>query len=265
MEEIWKDINGFEGYYQISNFGRVRSLDRIINGQRFNGKIMSSFVTKIGYIQTTLHKNHKCYKKYIHRLIMEIFNPVDNMENLDIDHIDRDKTNNRLDNLRWVTHKENMHAWNPPGELSKCIDCGKTISRGSIRCFDCESNRRRNESGYKEKENTIIENKDKIYEMAVSGMNVTEISKYFGMSWQTFGRICRRIGITYKIPKPPKEKKELYIPKKVKRINTNTQETVIFNSISEAAKAIEKPDTHIRSVCNGKRKSAYGYYWEYVD
>lgn len=62
-----------------------------------------------------------------------------------------------------------------------------------------------------------------------------------------------------------KTKKEPYIPKKVKRININTQETVVFNSISEAAKAIEKPDTHIRSVCNGKRKSAYGYYWEYVD
>lgn len=81
----------------------------------------------------------------------------------------------------------------------------------------------------------------------------------------SFSRICRRLGITYKIPKPPKEKKEPYIPKKVKRINTNTQETVIFNSASEAAKAIGKPSTHIRSVCNGKRKSAYGYYWEYVD
>lgn len=141
-EEIWRDINGFEGYYQISNFGRVKSLDRIINGQRFNGKIISSFITKIGYIQTTLYKNHKGYKKYIHRLIMETFNPVDNMENLDIDHIDRDKTNNRLDNLRWVTHKENMNLWNPPIGLPKCIDCGKTISRGSKRCVSCENKRR---------------------------------------------------------------------------------------------------------------------------
>lgn len=196
---------------------------------------------------------------------METFNPVEGMENLDIDHIDRDKTNNSLDNLRWVTHKENMYAWNPPFEPTKCVDCGKIINTGSKRCMDCEIKRRRTKSGYDDKELLIIQNKDNIYEMAKSGMNVTEISQYFGMRWQTFGRICRRLGITYKIPKPPKEKKEPYIPKKVKRININTQEAVVFNSISEAAKAIEKPGTHIRSVCNGKRKSAYGYYWEYVD
>ena len=81
----------------------------------------------------------------------------------------------------------------------------------------------------------------------------------------SFSRICRRLGITYKIPKPPKEKKEPYIPKKVKRTDINTYEVTTFNSVSEAAKDIKKPGTHIRSVCNGKRKSAYGYYWEYVD
>lgn len=260
MNEIWKDINNFEGYYQISNLGRVRSLDRVINGQKFNGKIIVPFVTKIGYIQTSLYKDHKEYKKYIHRLMMETFYPIDGMENLDINHIDRDKTNNKLDNLRWVTHKENMHAWNPPKEPQRCVDCGKVISRGSKRCIDCENKRRESKS-----ENIIIENKDKIYEMAVSGMNVTEISKYFGITWQTFGRTCRRLGITYKIPKPPKEKKEPYIPKNVKRTSIYAYEEKIFNNVSEAAKAIGKPNTHILDVCNGKRKSAYGYYWEYVD
>lgn len=61
-QEIWKDINGFEGYYQVSNLGKVRSLDRFINGRKVNGKIIKPFVTKIGYIQTTLYKNNKSYK-----------------------------------------------------------------------------------------------------------------------------------------------------------------------------------------------------------
>lgn len=191
---------------------------------------------------------------------METFNPVDNMESLDIDHIDRDKTNNTIKNLRWVTHKENMHSWKPPAEKSRCVDCGKVISRGSKRCIDCENKRRESKS-----ENIIIENKDKIYEMAVSGMNVTEISKYFGIRWQTFGRICRRLGITYKIPKPPKEKKKPYTPKKIKRTSIYAYEEKVFNNVSEAAKAVGKPDAHILDVCNGKRKSAYGYYWEYID
>ena len=199
-----------------------------------------------------------------------------------VHHKDRSRENNSPENIMVFKTKADHVRFHKTGiavldgdvyvspEIKHiCPICGGKISKRAKLCKVCRNkkiaDRILHNNNYTSLEDIIIQNKDKIYEMAVSGMNVTEISKYFGMGWQTFGRICRRLGITYKIPKPPKEKKEPYIPKKVKRININTQETVVFNSISEAAKAIEKPDTHIRSVCNGKRKSAYGYYWEYVD
>lgn len=199
-----------------------------------------------------------------------------------VHHKDRNRANNSPENIMvFKTNADHVRfhktgiavldgdVYVSPEIKRLCPMCGAEISKGAKLCKHCRNKeiayRILNNDNYTSLEDIIVKNKDKIYEMAVSGMNVTEISKYFGMSWQTFGRICRRLGITYKIPKPPKEKKEPYIPKKVKRININTQEATVFNSISEAAKAIEKPDTHIRSVCNGKRKSAYGCYWEYVD
>ena len=199
-----------------------------------------------------------------------------------VHHKDRNRANNSPENLMvFKTNADHVRfhktgiaildgdVYVSPEIKHICPICGNKISKRAKLCKVCRNkkiaSRILHNNNYTSLEDIIIQNKDKIYEMAVSGMNVTEISKYFGMSWQTFGRICRRLGITYKIPKPPKEKKEPYIPKKVKRININTQEAVVFNSISEAAKSIEKPGTHIRSVCNGKRKSAYGYYWEYVD
>lgn len=199
-----------------------------------------------------------------------------------VHHKDRNRANNSPENIMvFKTNADHVRfhktgiavldgdVYVSPEIKRLCPMCGAEISKGAKLCKYCRNKeiayRILNNDNYTSLEDIVVQNKDKIYEMAVSGMNVTEISKYFGMSWQTFGRICRRLGITYKIPKPPKEKKEPYIPKKVKRININTQEAMVFNSISEAAKAIEKPGTHIRSVCNGKRKSAYGYYWEYVD
>lgn len=259
-KEIWKTINGFNGYYQISNAGRVRSVDRIINGRKLNSKILSPFITKTGYMQVTLHADNQEKKKYVHRLMMETFCPVDNMENLDIDHIDRNKTNNILENLRWATHKDNMHYWNPPMERPRCVDCGIEIGLHSIRCRKC--NLKCINTTLKD---IAIKNKDEIYKMALSGMNVCEIAKHFNVIPQSFSRVCRRNYIIYKIAKPIKEKKNTHTSNKVRCINVNTHTETVFNSISEAAKNIGKSSAHIYDACNGARKTAYGYYWEYVD
>ncbi len=106
MEEIWKDINGYEGIYQVSNYGRVKSLDRFVNGSHNNlkpvkGKILKAEKTKWGYLQVSLCRaglKHQRYK--VHRLVADAFIP--NPQNLpQVNHKDEDKTNNRLDNLEW--------------------------------------------------------------------------------------------------------------------------------------------------------------------
>lgn len=111
MEEIWKDIKGYEGFYQVSNLGRVRSLPRPI--RRGKGVAMSSekilcctIDKSTGYRKSVLWRNNTAHRTYVHRLVAEAFIP--NNENKPcIDHIDADRTNNIPSNLKWVTYKEN--------------------------------------------------------------------------------------------------------------------------------------------------------------
>lgn len=98
-EEIWKDIEGYEGLYQISNFGRVKSLKR---------NILLRYGSCKGYHNVSLSKNGIIKTFTVHRLVAKHF--ISNPENKTIiDHIDTNIHNNNVKNLRWVTSKENCN------------------------------------------------------------------------------------------------------------------------------------------------------------
>lgn len=105
MEE-WRDVCGYEGKYQVSNLGNVKSLNYHLTGKE---QILRPRKNEGGYIQVTLSKNGKCKTYKIHRLVLSTFNPCDNMDKLDINHIDEVKTNNRLENLEWCDRSYNIN------------------------------------------------------------------------------------------------------------------------------------------------------------
>jgi len=112
--EIWKDIKGYEGFYQISNYGRVKSLERKVlshSGYRtVKERILTICKTKNGYGVVNLGINNT---KNVHKLVLETFCPID--ESMDTMHIDNNRTNNRLDNLKWGTRKENLQQMSAEG------------------------------------------------------------------------------------------------------------------------------------------------------
>lgn len=104
MTEIWKDICGYEGLYQVSTLGRVKSF------HRKNPVVLKPMFNHKGYLRVELSRCAVSELRSIHRLVMDAFNP--NEGDLQINHIDGDKTNNRLENLEWCTGSDNvLHAF----------------------------------------------------------------------------------------------------------------------------------------------------------
>lgn len=108
--EQWKDVPGFEGYYQVSSTGRVRSLDRLIKHSKRGELIRKGRVLKLrfnksrGYFMFSFYKDGKATSGDLHRFIMKAFNGE---SNLFVDHKDGNKQNNNVDNLRYCTPRAN--------------------------------------------------------------------------------------------------------------------------------------------------------------
>lgn len=113
MQEIWKDVEGYEGLYQVSNLGNIKSLNRYVNsvvgknGKKIiNGKIIKT-TNRNGYKIVGLSKFNKRKSLAVHRLVCEAFIRKIKSEEV-VNHIDYDKTNNNLKNLEIVTQLQNV-------------------------------------------------------------------------------------------------------------------------------------------------------------
>lgn len=135
QEEIWKDIPGYEGHYQVSNLGRVKSLSR----DSWNGKVFFKTVERVlrqkkntnGYLSVTLSKNDKKKTLRVHQMVAVCF--LDHVIcgfKLVVDHINGDKTNNNVENLQIITTRMNIIKSRKPG-----------TSKYTGVCFDKYSNK----------------------------------------------------------------------------------------------------------------------------
>lgn len=112
QKEVWKDVDETNGFYQVSSFGRVRSVDRVLsNRAKRKGKMLKPAKSSSGYYFVGLSIRGKIKNHFVHRLVAEAYlnNTVEKNE---VDHVDGNKLNNAVENLEWVSRKENViRSW----------------------------------------------------------------------------------------------------------------------------------------------------------
>lgn len=111
MKEYWRDVKGYEGFYQVSNVGRIRSLDRIVNSNHSNkrkskGRILKATKDRYGYLYVVFCVRNKRKTEKVHRIVANSF--IQNPQNKEqVNHLNEIKTDNRVQNLEWATASEN--------------------------------------------------------------------------------------------------------------------------------------------------------------
>ena len=123
--EIWKPVIGYEGLYDVSNLGRIRSVDRVVQQagkiNHLKGHIMAQSVDKDGYLRCCLSKNGIRKNYHVHRIVLSAFVP--NPEGKPhVDHINTIRDDNRVENLRWATQTENNNNQRTIQHLKKTIN-----------------------------------------------------------------------------------------------------------------------------------------------
>jgi len=157
MSEIWKPIKDFENIYEISNLGRIRNIQ--------TNTFKKTYISEHGYVNVSLYKNKKHYNKRLSRLLAETFIPnADNKPT--VDHIDRNRLNNDLSNLRWADRKEQNNNRN--------INYSKIIYPNKYK-------------GQKRNKKVLCVDTGEIFN------SIAEASKYYNINFINISMCCREI------------------------------------------------------------------------
>ena len=191
-DEIWKDIKDYEGLYQISNYGNVKSLPKERHNRRGvyiqKEKLLSLTNTSTGYKKVELVKDGKRKGFKVHRLVAQAFIPNPD-EKPQVNHIDGDKTNNYVDNLEWATASENsIHAYNT----------GLNSNKKEL-------------------------NENEIISMYMNGITKEDIAKQYGVSNAVIKRILKENAVTLRTQSEAKNQYHLENIDLEEELKTKTQ------------------------------------------
>lgn len=258
QKEEWKDIKDYEGLYQVSNLGNVRSLDKeIIRKNNFKSIKIKGRILKQqncgGYKVVPLCKNGKECQKKIHRLVAEAF--IENPNNLPIiNHKDENKSNNVVENLEWCNSKYNSN-------YGTCIERRvKASSRplyqidrynGTIVAEWDGANYAKKALNLKYSDNILYCCKKKTY------LAYNYIWRYKDeYDKEEISYLINIINSNNKIPNPKR---------KVIQLDLDGNIIDKWISITEVQRCLNYKKSFISDCCRGKQKSAYGYRWQYAE
>lgn len=244
-EEIWKDILGYEGLYQVSTLGRVRSVDRAIYQQgrivNYKGVLMTPYIMKNGYTAIRLSKNGKKHNYLIHRLVAISF--VKNANNeMYVNHIDENKTNNNADNLEWCSREYNINYGTSTMRRAKKM--GTKIVR-----YDKHGNFIDSFYSIREAERCTKISRQNI--ISVLDKNLTG----GGYVWRKYTG-CAPLNISVSIPKNSS--------KEILQYSVDGKFIAKYKSSKEMETLTNFKRHSILACCRGILNSAYGYKWRYV-
>lgn len=236
-EEIWKDIPGFEDWYQASNTGKIRSLDRYVNYKNIGkairkGKILSPKTSNKGYLEVTLMINGKSYCKRVHQLVATAFIPNPNNYPY-INHINEIKTDNRAVNLEWCTPKQNTEAYS----CSRNIVYQYNLNGDLVKIWNSETRAAESVEGDK---------------TGIQHCCIASLKTYKGYIWSY-------TPITSADLEHRNTNDKLV---KVEQLDLDGNVLNIYKSTVEAAKAVGCNPSAISMACSGLRNTIKGYKWK---
>ena len=251
MEEIWKDIVGYEGRYVVSSFGRIKSLSqkhRTSKDVKFLSKecLLSQYQMPNGYMMVNLYKNGKIKRHYVHRLVTEAFIGVNNK--MTVNHKDENKTNNNITNLEYLTRGDNIRysakiakekGRKRNGRVHNAIPVNQYSLDGKFIARYDSANLAAEKVGLKRGLTIIMCCK---HERNVSA----------GYLWRFDGDLDLSC-------KPIKK------PRKVVQLDLDGKIIARFDTIKEASLQTNTNNGHICSCCRGRIKNANGFVWMYEE
>lgn len=268
MEEIWKDIEGYEGLYQVSSMGRVRSLGHDV---WHKGRVLKPCLDgQKHYLMVSLYKDKKHRTMQVHRLVAEAFIP--NPLNLpQVNHKDEVKTNNCVDNLEWCDESYNIN-YNDGAAMKRAI---KTrYERHDVKELVAKTKATKIKNGSYSAEKAVNQfTWDGTF--VARYVSATEAHKATGTQMHVISRCCRGIhkqggGFIWLYDEDVNKIKERTLDahpnaKKVGQYDLEGNLIKIWNSATDACRELGITPSSLSACCHGNRKKTKGFAWKFIE